>query len=155
MQETIKFVLDEERKKKLKEFIKQGYKYKCLGCGMIYKVLPAEPYEDGHGGRELKMCRCGSDLFKKLEDIDCRIPLVYQENGAIVLKEHNFKYCNCDAGEVWTGDAETECHAEFDNLGIDELENRIFRCEKSGIKILLLKSTSEEMANAGFIRLPG
>lgn len=155
MQETVRFVLDEERKKELKKFIKQGYKYKCLGCGMIYKNRRKEWYEDGHGGRFIEMCKCGSDLFIKLEDINCMVPEIEIIDNTIIVKEHNFKYCKCPVGEVWTGDSETECWADFENLSVDELGNKIFRCEESGIKILLLKSTSEEMENASFVRLPG
>lgn len=48
--------------------IKLGYQIYCLGCSAVYKSTPTEQYEDGHGGRQLEMCRCGSDLFANLAD---------------------------------------------------------------------------------------
>lgn len=50
------------------EAIKEGFKYYCLYCGRIYKKVPQVEYEDGHGGRWIDMCCCGSDLFEKLEN---------------------------------------------------------------------------------------
>ncbi len=48
------------------EAITKGYRYFCLKCGTVYKTIPTESYEDGHGGRMLDMCRCGCDLFDRL-----------------------------------------------------------------------------------------
>ena len=45
----------------------KGAKYICIGCHKTYETKRTELYEDGHGGRMLEMCTCGSDLF---EDID-------------------------------------------------------------------------------------
>ena len=42
---------------------KQGARHHCLGCNRLYNQKPKEWYEDGHGGRFLEMCGCGSDLF--------------------------------------------------------------------------------------------
>ncbi len=39
----------------------------CLGCYTAFENKPVQDYEDGHGGREINMCRCGSDLFVELE----------------------------------------------------------------------------------------
>ena len=50
------------------EMIQEGMKYYCINCKKCYIHLPTESYEDGHGGRVLNMCRCGSDLFAKLND---------------------------------------------------------------------------------------
>jgi len=50
------------------EAITEGYKWYCLKCNTVFKDKPTQNYEDGHGGRLLEMCRCGSDLFDKLDD---------------------------------------------------------------------------------------
>lgn len=107
MRETIKFIPDKKREEKIKKFLKDGYRWRCLGCGLVSKDKRQEFYEDGHGGRFIDMCRCGSDLFIKLEDMSCKIVKVQPVNGTLVFKEHHFKYCKCDKGEVWTGEAET------------------------------------------------
>ncbi|KKM93805.1 hypothetical protein LCGC14_1204700 [marine sediment metagenome] len=49
-----------------KEAIAKGYQVYCLGCSTIYRTPPTRQYEDGHGGRQLPMCKCGSDLFGSL-----------------------------------------------------------------------------------------
>ena len=49
-----------------KKFKEQGAKYVCLGCNKPYETKRTEPYEDGHGGRMLEMCVCGSDLFEEI-----------------------------------------------------------------------------------------
>ncbi len=156
MKETMEFIPDEKRKEKIRILIEEGYRWKCLGCGGVYKDRPEQMYEDGHGGRYIDMCQCGSDLFIELKDISCENVEVGPVGGTIVLKEHNFKYCKCDKGEVWTGDAETECGAEG---GFRLLEKsagkKVFLCPKSGLKIICLKSTEEELKNAGYLRLPG
>ena len=51
-----------------KEAIKSGYICYCAKCNTAYKNVPTEQYEDGHGGRQLEMCRCGCDLFARLAD---------------------------------------------------------------------------------------
>jgi len=48
------------------EMIDQGCTVYCLICKKCYKELPMEIYEDGHGGRYIPFCRCGSDLFSNL-----------------------------------------------------------------------------------------
>ena len=50
------------------EAIAKGYEVYCIGCSKVYRMPPTEQYEDGHGGRQLPMCGCGSDLFAKLSD---------------------------------------------------------------------------------------
>lgn len=50
------------------EAIAKGYKHYCLKCHKVYKEVPKQTYEDGHGGRLIDMCRCGSDLFGLLEE---------------------------------------------------------------------------------------
>lgn len=48
------------------EAIAKGYQVYCLECNTVYRTPPTEQYEDGHDGRRLEMCRCGSDLFGSL-----------------------------------------------------------------------------------------
>lgn len=48
------------------EVIDAGYKYYCPGCNKVFKEIPKENYEDGHGGRQINMCRCGCDLVVDL-----------------------------------------------------------------------------------------
>jgi hypothetical protein len=50
------------------KMIAEGCKYYCLNCHICYVHIPVEIYEDGHGGRLLNMCKCGSDLFAHLSD---------------------------------------------------------------------------------------
>jgi len=59
----------ENNLKKLENWEEKGYKWVCLGCNTIYKGKPEELLEDGHGGRYIKMCRCGSDLFDTIDAI--------------------------------------------------------------------------------------
>jgi len=54
---------------KAKEMKKQGAKYACLNCKKLYEQKRTEPYEDGHGGRMLEMCPCGSDLFSTIDEL--------------------------------------------------------------------------------------
>ncbi|HCR41769.1 TPA: hypothetical protein DIV45_00105 [Patescibacteria group bacterium] len=49
------------------EALAKDYLYYCLNCNKVYKELPVENYEDGHGGRNLQMCKCGCDLFADLK----------------------------------------------------------------------------------------
>ena len=37
MEETLKFVVDEERQKKIKELMAEGYQWRCLKCNTVYK----------------------------------------------------------------------------------------------------------------------
>jgi len=50
-------------KKRLKELKNKGANYICLNCKQIYAEKPVQLYEDGHGGKDIEMCSCGSDLF--------------------------------------------------------------------------------------------
>ncbi len=154
--ETIEFIEDAARKKKLELWMEQGYSVKCLNCGTIYKEKPKQPYEDGHGGRDIEMCRCGSDLFIRLKEMianHCRVIKVKPAGGTIVLKEHNYKYCQCDKGAVWTGHAGTECDAKLELLETRS-DRKIYKCPESGLRIVCLKSTPSELKEAGFIRFP-
>lgn len=159
MKESIEFVPNQERQKKIEELIAGGYGYRCLKCNRIYKTSRREHYEDGHGGRYIDMCCCGCDLFQKLEEVSC-LDVEVQEpvNGVLVFKEHHAKYCKCNVGEIWTGDSDTECWASFELLRDDDTEKTL-KCSKSGLRIVLLKSTEEEMKNpdevgSKFLRIP-
>ncbi len=59
----INSVNKKETIKNLKKLEKQGGRYICLGCNDVCQKKRQEIYEDGHGGRMLDMCNCGSDLF--------------------------------------------------------------------------------------------
>ncbi len=79
-------------------------------------------------------------------------------NGTFVFKQHHFKYCECSRGEVWTGDGKTGCRAKFEFIK-KEGDKEFFRCRKSGLKIILLKSTERELKlpdkmGSKFIKLP-
>lgn len=50
-----------------------GGKHICLGCHKIYEKIREERYEDGHNGRMLQICTCGSDLFEKIGDFLARM----------------------------------------------------------------------------------
>jgi|GEM_PF-2623615 len=159
MEETLKFVLDADTNKIVKELIDKGYNYRCLGCNKVYKAKRQEPYEDGHGGRFIDMCGCGCDLFQPLQEITCLEPEISPIDGVLIFKEHHAKYCKCNVGEIWTGHAETECHTEFKLLE-DEGDKKTYKCTKSGLKIIVLKSTEEELnkpdeLGSKFLRIPG
>ncbi len=147
MKETLEFVLNKELQQRIKELIEAGYHYRCLACGRIYKEKRQEYREDGHGGCFVNMCRCGDrDLFQKLEEVSCLDVRVKPVGRTLVFKEHHAKYCRCMKGEIWTGDAETECDADFELLE-DKGDKKIFKCLESGLKIVVLKSTKEELKN--------
>lgn len=163
MKETIRFIENKERKKKFESWLKEGYRARCVCCGRVYKNTPQKWYEDGHGGRYIVMCRCGSDLFKDLSEViahQCKTVEVKPVNGTLVFKEHHFKYCKCEKGEVWTGKAEFECNAEFKLEFLKkDADKKVFRCPKSGLKIVILKSTSQELKGpdemgSTYLRLP-
>jgi hypothetical protein len=51
------------------EALDEGYKYYCMECSTVFKDAPTEEYEDGHGGRNIIICRrCGCDLICNLSD---------------------------------------------------------------------------------------
>ena len=52
----------------LMELERQGTRFVCLNCYRAYEKKPEEIYEDGHGGRYLEMCPCGSDLFESIRE---------------------------------------------------------------------------------------
>lgn len=157
MKETLEFVFNEEKHKLIQELLAQGYCYQCLVCRRVCKTPLKEEVSPGHF---INMCSCGSDLFNKLEKISCvQAKVLPPVDGTLVFKQHHAKYCKCDVGESWTGDADTECWTDFELLEKDE-EKKVFRCIKSNLKIIILKSTEEELKNpdeAGsrFLRMPG
>lgn len=56
----------EETKKRFEELKTNGANYVCLGCKRVYANKPTQWQEDGHGGGDLEMCSCGSDLFDSI-----------------------------------------------------------------------------------------
>ncbi len=66
-------------------------------------------------------------------------------NGTVVLKEHHLKYCECEKGEVWTGDGGRHgCRAKFKLVKV-ERDKKFLRCQKTGILLIILKSTEKEL----------
>lgn len=49
----------------LRELYNKGCRRVCIGCNTVFKPdkVRTEPYADGHGGREIEMCKCGCDLI--------------------------------------------------------------------------------------------
>ncbi len=160
MQETLEFVVNEKKRDKIMELIGQGYSLRCLGCNEMYKDLPGEYRFDGHVERFFPECSfCGCDLFQSLKETVYLEASVKPKNGMLVFKEHHCHYCKCKFGKIWTGDAETECCAEFEILEEDE-KQRVCKCLKSGLTIMVLKSSKEEMQEPDemgctFRRIPG
>ena len=146
MRETIRFVINKETRRKILELIEKGYRYICIGCRTVYKEKGQEFVEDGHGGHDMDMCRCGSDLFEELENIRWLDVKVKPVRKTLVFKEHHAKYCKCEVGEIWTGKTETECRADF-RLLKEKSNKKIFKCLRSGLKIVILKSTEGELKN--------
>lgn len=159
VEESVEFVENPKRKEKVQKLIDEGYEYYCLKCHGVYKRPRREFYEDGHGGRRIDMCTCGCDLFGRLEDVRCvSIKVKEPEDGTLVFREHHAKYCKCHVGEIWTGDASTECWPNFE-LVRDDIVEKTFRCSKSGLKIVILKSTKKELeepdeVGSSFLRIP-
>lgn len=56
----------EKTLKNLEKLKEKGAKYVCLNCTKVYQKIREELYEDGHGGRMIQMCTCGSDLFEDI-----------------------------------------------------------------------------------------
>lgn len=54
------------------EALVKGFRVYCLDCFTVYRTIPTRQYEDGHGGRQLEMCRCGCDLFCLLANYDAK-----------------------------------------------------------------------------------
>ena len=137
--ETISFPDDKERKDSLLE----GYAYYCLGCGCLYKMNP---------GSEVKLdsdpgcVNCGGDRFGSLrKDI-----VVFPRDEMIILKQHNFEHCRCYVGKLKTGKAQSECWASYN---FEEFQfGRFAICPKSGLLLICLNSTQEELDNAGYLR---
>jgi len=160
MKETIEFIDNQKIKEKIGELLTDGYRWQCLVCGLVYKNKPQEDYEDGHGGRSINMCHCGNDLFGELKDISHKSVQVTPIDNMIVLKEHHFKYCKCEHGKIWTGDAETECWMMGRLSLIERTTNqKILECPKSELKLIILKSTKEELERpdemgSKFLRFP-
>ena len=158
MQETLKFVTDEARQQRIKELMAEGYQWRCLKCNTVFKEKRVELFEDGHGGRSLEMCRCGCDLFQKLSETTCLNVKVKPVDGTLVFKEHHAKYCECAKGKIWTGDSETECRPDLKVLR-GKSYPKTYRCSESGLKIVILKSTKEELSGPDelgsvFLRMP-
>lgn len=147
MKETIEFVKDEKIAERIAELLRDGNQSVCLGCSGVYKEKPKEKYENGHGGTIIEICgACGSDLFMDLAEVSPLKTVVKPKNKKLILKEHHFKYCKCEKGEVWTGDATTECGAtpEFrKKIG----NNKLYYCPIGNMMILILKSTSQELTS--------
>lgn len=149
LKETLEFVPNEDKKRQIAELMAQGFGYVCLDCHTVYKSPPQESgCSGGHGVQSMDMCRCGSDIFEKLEKVSCLKVVVKPVRGNLVFKKHHFKYCKCAVGEVWTGDADTECGAEY-NLKLlgKRGDAKVFKCLKSGLTITILKSTRKEMTS--------
>lgn len=158
MQETLTLKPNEKLKENITNLQKRGYTHVCLSCNTVYKGIPTSPYADGHNGRDLNMCTCGCDLFSSLEEVKntCVIPVntPIEVKGVKtnVLKEHNFKYCQCIIDgckkEVHCGYAEAECGALLLDY-LEEIErgsDRVwFKCLQSGYNIVILKDTEDEV----------
>lgn len=56
----------EKTLKNLKKLREKGAKHVCLNCTKVYQKKREEVYENGHGGRLLEMCTCGSHLFQDI-----------------------------------------------------------------------------------------
>lgn len=63
----------------LVKFKKAGKKWVCMGCHGVSVKKRGEWYEDGHNGRYIDMCRCGSDLFEAIEDTIARFEVLAKE----------------------------------------------------------------------------
>jgi len=156
MNETIEFIPNTESLRQKEDILKKGYTHVCLQCRSVYKAIPTRFYEEiSCEGAFIPECpACGCDLFCPIEDIRCIDIMVKPVDGKIILKQHNFKYCKCDKGKIWTGDAGTECWASFKLLGKLEGGIEVYECSVSGLTCIVLPSTQDELDNAGFLRYP-
>ena len=72
LKETLEFVPNADKVRQIAELAAQGFSHVCLGCHKVYKSPPQESgCSGGHGFQSMDMCRCGSDLFEKLENVSC------------------------------------------------------------------------------------
>lgn len=84
------------------------------------------------------------DMEETISFIGGMVRVKHINNGTLVLKEHHLKYCECEKGEVWTGDGRPGCRAKFE-LVKKEGDKKFFRCQKTRILIIVLKSTEKEL----------
>ena len=138
--------------------LQTGFRYICVRCHALHRKPRQEYYDDGHAGRMIDMCSCGCDIFEKIENIPCLHVVVEPRDGVLVFKEHHAKYCKCSVGTLWTGDFSTECSPDFTLLA-SEKNKETLRCNKSGMTIVILKSTEEELRTedalgSSFLRIP-
>lgn len=157
-EETIKRVYDEQAANAVSKLIDRNIGYICVACNTAYENLPKADYEYGHGGRELNICRCGSDMIIpaiKLLDNCHRIisnPVVINNRKTHILKESNFKYCNCTLdgkkNEIHCGDTEQECGGKFGRLLEErsrDTQSVTFHCKKSDYDITVLKDSDDDV----------
>lgn len=150
--ETAKLIPNEKRKEKIKQLISEGYKYRCLYCGTWYKDYR-------------QFCKCGSDLFRddKYELENCYnlevSPHLRNGQNYLIFNESHVKYCKCNVGELWTGQAEYECG----QLGKWEEINgpwtpfpmiKTYKCPKSGYNIEVHRCPQEEIDQTGYFLTP-
>ncbi len=84
------------------------------------------------------------DMEETISFIGGMVRVKYINNGTLVLKEHHLKYCECEKGEIWTGDGRPGCRANF-KLIKTEGDAKFFRCQKTGILLIVLKSSEKEL----------
>lgn len=156
LEETIKLTIDLEQVQIRDRLLAKGGNYLCLKCNTVYKHKPQSEVDDGFETiDECPKCKC--DLFLHLSEIDFLNGEVEPVDGVIILKQHNFKYCKCRAGEFHTSDATTECGVYFK---IDERDLVVFDggvacvCPVSGLVLIQLNSTKEEMTEARYVKYP-
>jgi len=150
VKETIEFIDDVALEKIVNKALNEGYRFKCLGCGQLYKKKPQESYGNNNGKKSAPVCdECGCSAFIILKDIACKILKVKPDDGVLVFKEHHFKYCRCKNGKVCTGDDDSECSGIKDLKLIRETpDKKVFKCHLSELTIVILKSTKRELQKA-------
>ena len=159
MKETLRFVPNPKCREGIEKLIKKRYRYQCFGCKGVFKKKRQEFFYDGHTRRLIDMCVCGCGLFMELKDIVPSEVVVEPIDNKLIFKEHHAKYCRCHKGQLWTGRAETECWA-LCNFISEKNGKRTLRCIRSGLTIIILKSSEEELKSPDelgltYLRIPG
>ena len=83
--------------------------------------------------------------FETIAGKEPTLPIEITGKRYYVFREHNLKYCKCEKGEFWTGQAEYECPRDIKEIRDQRLLlSRIYFCETSGIYICVIKTNLSE-----------
>jgi len=154
VEETLTKVFNQERYNQIQLLIDEGYQYRCLRCSNLYKIKPG-------------FCSCHCDLFMDLNEFSNNFYYTWEHKSiwmdgvkTHIFKEHNFTWCQCQVSKkkmfYHTGNTNSECGSKWKHWEeIRRSDNEILvQCPISGWRVLVLRSTKEEIKNAGYVMCP-